>query len=152
MYKGSIAYGQFVRFKRICSTEEKHNNHIEQLKQWLVKRGYRENQVCSEIERIKLVERTVSFKIRDKKVDDDSITFVLTYHPALNQLYEILRRAQTHVLKSPRFHSALPLPLKVAFRNLKTIRDKLRYGKTQVTFFFAFNLRKQNLTDFSFFS
>ena len=68
MYKGSIAYGQFVRFKRICSREEKLNSHLEQLKQWLVKRGYREDQVCSEIERIKLVERTVSFKYETKKL------------------------------------------------------------------------------------
>ena len=57
--------------------------------------------VDSEIKRIKLVKRNVSFQKRDKKVDD-SITLVLTYHPALNQLYEILRRAQKHFLKSPR--------------------------------------------------
>ena len=85
VYKGSIAYGQVVKFKKVCSTEEKLNNHLEQLKQWLVKRGYKEDHVDSEIERIKLVERTVLFQIRDKKVDDN-ITLVLTYHPALNQL------------------------------------------------------------------
>ena len=107
MYKGYIAYGQVLRFKRICLTEEKLNNHLEQLKQWLVKRGYREDHVDSEIERIKLVERTVLFQIRDKKVDDN-ITLVLTYHSALNQLYEIMRRAHKHVLKSLRFHSNLP--------------------------------------------
>ena len=72
MYKGSIAYWEVVRFKRF--------NHIEQLKQWLVERGYREDHVYSEIERIKLVERSVCFEIRDKKVDD-SITLVLMYHP-----------------------------------------------------------------------
>ena len=84
MYKGSITYGQVVRFKRICSIEEKANNHLELLKQWLVKRGYREDHVYSEIERIKLVERTASFQIQDKKVDD-SITPVLTYYLPLNQ-------------------------------------------------------------------
>ena len=102
MCKRSIAYGQVVRFKRTCSTEE-NLNHLEQLKQWLVKCGYRED-VYSEIERIKLVERTVSFQIRDKKVDG-SITLVLTYHLALNRLHEILRRAHKHVLKSPRLKS-----------------------------------------------
>ena len=107
VYKGSIAYGQVVSFKKICSTQEKLNNHIEQLKQLLVKLGYREDHVDSEIEGIKLVERTVSFQIRDKKVDDN-ITLVLTYHSALNQLYEIMRRAHKHVLKSLRFHSNLP--------------------------------------------
>ena len=49
----------------------------------LVKRGYRQGHVYSEIERKKLVERTVSFQIRDKKVDD-CIRLVFTYFPALN--------------------------------------------------------------------
>ena len=61
MYEGSIAYGQVVRFKKNCSIKEKLNKHLELLKQWLVKRGYREDHVYSKIERIKLVERTVSF-------------------------------------------------------------------------------------------
>ena len=73
VYKRSIAYGQVVRFKRICSREEKLNNHLEQLKRWLVKRGYIEDHVDSEIERIKLVERTVSFQMRDKKVDNKKL-------------------------------------------------------------------------------
>ena len=50
------------------------------------------------IKRIKLAERTASFQIRDNKTDD-SIRLGLTYHPALNQLNEILRRAHKHVLK-----------------------------------------------------
>ena len=73
---------------KICSTEEK-LSHLEQLKQLFVKRGYRQGHVYSEIARKKLVERTVSFQIRDKKVDD-CIRLVFTYFPALNQLYEIL--------------------------------------------------------------
>ena len=43
MYKESIAYGQVVRFKRICSTKENLNNHLEQLKQWLVELEYRKD-------------------------------------------------------------------------------------------------------------
>ena len=79
---------------RLQGLKEKLNNHLEQLKQWLVKRGYREDHVDSEIERIKLVERTVSFQIRDKKVDDN-ITLVLTYHPALNQLKISMKSANS---------------------------------------------------------
>ena len=75
-----------------------------------------------------MVERTVSFQIRDKKVDDN-ITLVLAYHPALNQMHETLRRAHKHILKSPRLHSGLPSPPRVAFRNPKTIRDKLVRSK-----------------------
>ena len=75
---------QTVRFKIICSIEEKIHDHLEQLK-----RGYKEDHVDSKNERVKLVKRTVSFQKRDKKVDD-KITLVFKYHPALNQLYEIL--------------------------------------------------------------
>ena len=55
---------------------------------------------------------------------DDSITLVLTYHPALNRLHEILQRAHRHVLKSPRLHSAVLTPPRVAFRNPERIKNK----------------------------
>ena len=109
---------------RICAIEEK----LKQLQLWLVKHTYREDHVYSEVGRKKLVERTVSFQLRDKKVDD-CIRLVFTYHPALNQLYEVLLRVHKHVLKSPRLHSALPSQSRVAFRNPKTIRSKLVRSK-----------------------
>ena len=62
MYKRSIAHQQIVRFKIICSVEEKLNNHLEQLKQWFVKHRYKEDHVDSETERVKLVKRTVLFQ------------------------------------------------------------------------------------------
>ena len=43
------------------------------MKQWLVKRGYKEDYVGSEIERVKLIKKTVSFQNRDKKVDDSIV-------------------------------------------------------------------------------
>ena len=113
VYKVSIAWEQVVRFKRICSIEEKPNNCFEQLIQFLLKNGYKEDHVDSETEKVKLVKRTVLFQKRDKKVDD-SITLVLTYHPALNQFYEVLLRPHKHVLKSPRLHGALPSQTRVA--------------------------------------
>ena len=62
VYKRSIAHQQIVRFKIICSVEEKLNNHLEQLKQWFVKHRYKEDHVDSETERVKLVKRTVLFQ------------------------------------------------------------------------------------------
>ena len=37
-------------------------NRFEQLKQWLVNRGYKEDHVDREIEQVKLVDRTVLFQ------------------------------------------------------------------------------------------
>ena len=44
------------------------NNRLEQINQWLVKREYKEDNVDSEIERVKLIKKTVSFQKRDKKL------------------------------------------------------------------------------------
>ena len=66
VYKISIAWGQVVRFKTICLIEEKPNNRLEQLIQVLVKRGYKEDHVDSEIETVKLVKKTGSFQKQDK--------------------------------------------------------------------------------------
>ena len=79
------------------SIKEKLNNLLKRLIQFLVKREYEEDHVDSEIERVKLVKRIVWFQKRDKKVDG-SITLALTYHPALNQFYEVLLRTHTLVL------------------------------------------------------
>ena len=106
MYKRSTAYRLVGRFKIIYSIEEKLNNRPEQLRQWIVKRGDKEDNVDSEIKIVKLVKKTVLFQKRYKKVDD-SITLVITYHPALNQLYEILRRAQKHFWDHPDFIALL---------------------------------------------
>ena len=51
----------------MSSIEEKLNNRLQQLKQWLVKLGYKEDHVDSEIERVKLIKRAVSFQKPDKK-------------------------------------------------------------------------------------
>ena len=65
VFKVSITWGHVVTFKRICSIDEKLNNRLEQLNQWLVKRGYKENHDDSEIERVKLVKRTILFQKQD---------------------------------------------------------------------------------------
>ena len=79
------------------SIKQKLNNLLKRLIQFLVNRGYEEDHVDSKIERVKLVKRIVSFQKRDKKVDG-SITLALTYHPALNQFYEVLLRTHALVL------------------------------------------------------
>ena len=79
------------------SIKQKLNNLLKRLIEFLVNREYEEDHADSKIERVKLVKRIVSFQKRDKK-GDGSITLALTYHPALNQFYEVLLRTHTLVL------------------------------------------------------
>ena len=62
MYKRSVVYTEVARLKRIRSIEKKLNSRLEQLKPWLVKRGYKEDHVDSKIEKVKLIKRTASFQ------------------------------------------------------------------------------------------
>ena len=50
---------------------------------------------------------------------------MLTFHPALNCVHAILRKAHRHVLKSNRLLRVLPSPPRVAFRNAKSLKDRL---------------------------
>ena len=126
------------------SIEEKLNNRLQRLIQFLVKREYEEDHVDSNIERVKLVKRIVSFQKRDKK-GVASITLVLTFHPALSQFYEVLPRTHEHVLKSLRLHGALLSQASIASENPKTIRDKLILSKLKKWFI---NMLDQHLWSF----
>ena len=83
------ACGQAIRIKRIFSTEENLIISLEKLKQWLITQGYKEDQAESEVKRVHSIERSSLLKKR-KKHTDNHITLVLTYQPALNQVFEIL--------------------------------------------------------------
>ena len=122
--KRAIPYGQAVRIKRICSDKNVLNERLTQLEIWLLKRGYLQENVRPEIERVNLTSREDLLKKSEKNVDE-SVTLVLTFHPALNCVYEILRKAQCHVLKSNRLSRVLPSPPRVAFCNTKSLKDRL---------------------------
>ena len=76
MYRKSIAYRQVKRFKRICLIDEKLNSRLKHLKLWLVKRGYKEHHVDSEIEKVKLIKRSALFQKQNKNDDDSKQLFL----------------------------------------------------------------------------
>ena len=52
LYKNSIAYGQAIKLKRICSKENNLQRNLVSLESWLVNRGYRVEIVRPEIQKI----------------------------------------------------------------------------------------------------
>ena len=57
VYKISIAYGQEIRLKRICSDENDLQWKLVSLESWMVHRGYRAEKVRPEIQKINLIDR-----------------------------------------------------------------------------------------------
>ena len=54
---------------------------------------------------------------------------ILTFHPALHVIFDILKSADRHIEKSSLLKSVLPKPPRVAFCNPKFLRDKLVRSK-----------------------
>ena len=68
----------------------------------------------------------------EKQDRNDSLTLVLTYHPALNKVHQILNKAHRYTIHSPRLLSVLPSPSRVAFRNPKTLKDFLVRSRLKI--------------------
>ena len=79
--KRSIVFSQALRMKRICSEEEDFKTHIAEMKSWFQKRAYADKIIDKELVK-------VSFSYRGSK---KGIPFVVTYHPLLQELSNIIR-------------------------------------------------------------
>ena len=55
--KKGIPYNQFLRILRVCSEETFFEKRVEDLKTWLLARGYKENEVDSQIAHVHLKNR-----------------------------------------------------------------------------------------------
>ena len=93
-----------------------------------MKRGYLQENVRPEIERVNLTSREDLLKKSEKNVDE-LVTLLLTFHPVLSCVHEILRKAERDALKSNRLSKVLPSPTGVAFHNAKSLKDCLVRSK-----------------------
>ena len=132
VYKKTIPYGQAIRMKRICSNEVDLQRKLLDLESLLTDRRYKSEIIRQEIQKVNLIGRNNLLKKRPKH-QGDSITLVLTFHLALNVVFDVLKRAHRHVQKSPVLKVVLPKPPRIVFRNPKTLRDKLVRSKLKLT-------------------
>ena len=123
-FKRAILYGQPVKIKRICSDEEDLQQKLNNLESWLTDRGYRAEVARLEIQKVNSINRNVMLE-KTPKYQEDSVTLILTFLPPLHVVFDILKSAHRHIEKSPSLKPVLPKPLRVAFRNPKSLRDKL---------------------------
>ena len=94
------------------------------LESWLANRGYRAVKIRPEIQKIDLIDRA-NLLINKPKHQENSITLVLTFHPALNIEFNVLQPANRFIEKSPELKAVLSKPRSGAFNNPKTLRNKL---------------------------
>ena len=77
------------------------------------KRGSLQENVRPEIERVNLTSRE-DLLIELEKIVDELVTLVLTFHPALNTVHEIMRKTHGYVWKPKRYLKVLTSPPRVS--------------------------------------
>ena len=84
------------------------------LESWLVNRGNIAEGVRREIQRVNSIDWQILLKIQE-----DSVTLVLTFNPSLYIICDILKSAHRIIENSPTTKATLPKPPCVAFVILK---------------------------------
>jgi hypothetical protein len=120
--KRSLAFSQSLRYRRICSTDERARFHSNNLEKFLVARQYGRKSVRSQID--KAFRYDLSTR-RSTDASSDRVNMVLTFHPGLPNISAKLRDLHDILSADPLLFRAFPLPSRVAFRRPRNLRDKI---------------------------
>ena len=89
--KKAIPFSLALRLRRTCSTEAKFKHRINELKTYLLARGYNYNFLEEEFLRVANISRINALQTKPK-ASDHVVPFVATYNPALPRISNILRK------------------------------------------------------------
>ena len=87
--KRGIPYGQGLRLKRICSSDETLKSRLDDLKGFLMERGYDQSFIDKQFVRVRNCNHAVMQGQQAKK-KEERICLVLDFHPELKELFGIL--------------------------------------------------------------
>ena len=126
--KTSIPYSQALRLNRICSEPKSFDIRCDELEKWLLKRGYCQKMVRKKVLQGRKFSREDLLK-QEKREKKYKLTLTITFHPAFQDLYRILRKAHT-ILACDKAHQKVfqDVPL-VGFRKGKSLKDLLVRAK-----------------------
>ena len=116
------------RLLRICSNRETLILRLEELKQLLLTRDYREKSIQDAINKVLNMSRDEALKEQTKKKTDRTV-FVVTYNPALPSVSKILKKHWGVMVKDPYLKKVFPSPPMVAYRRPKNLRNFLIKAK-----------------------
>ena len=123
--KKGIPYSQALRLNRICSQNKYFDKRCNDLKKWLLERGYGEKMVRQQILRARAISRDSLLDKEDHKEKQEKITLNITYYPIFSKAKRILQ--EIHLLLTPdeahkKVFSDIPV---VGFKNGKSLKDHL---------------------------
>ena len=88
-------------------------------------RGYKGGEIDTQLERVKGLQRDTLLNRESKSKDGTRIPLVLTFHPALNEAHEILRKCENILLVDREHRRVFSGKLFVSFRRAENFKDTL---------------------------
>ena len=119
-----------LRIVRICTDPASRDNRLEELKQLLLSRNYRNNIINVAIEKAKNIPRVEALKKVEKAKATHRPVFVVQYDPRLPSITSIVRRHwRSMVNQDPQMRDIFPMAPLVAYKVAPNLRAKLIRAK-----------------------
>ena len=122
--KINMPYGQALRGKRICSTNDDFEVFCSDLMKSFISRGYKKEEVKPQIERAKAVDRSTTLQLKQKK-SNNRATMVTTFNRTLPNLNEVLNRNWNLLNLDPELAPIFKEQPLIAFKRNRNLFDML---------------------------
>ena len=126
--KKAIPFSLALRIRRICSTDTNFTLRLNELRTYLLARGYGNTFLDSQFKRATNISRTEALHT-NRHDSIDRLPFVVTYNPSLPHISNILRKHFHILLSSKRCREVFKHPPIVAYRRTSNLRDILVNAK-----------------------
>ncbi|CAJ0930781.1 unnamed protein product [Ranitomeya imitator] len=122
----AIPVGQFLRMRRICSTDQKFEVQAENLKDRFKARGYSNRCIKRAYLRAKNTERhELLFGKKKKTASDNCVRFISTYNCQWKRMQEIINSHWSILFTDPILASQIPMKPQFTAKRGKSIKDLL---------------------------
>ena len=124
----NIPYSLAYRIFRFCSTIEKLDQRLKELKEMLLSRDYRPKPVDAAIAKARAIPRSKALEKVIRKKNERPV-FVITYDPRLPSISKIFKKHHAILIEDPYMKKTFPEPPLTAYRRPQSLRDKLIKAK-----------------------
>jgi len=120
--KKSIPYSQALRIKRICSTKEEFSKECNTLKEKLLERGYDQNLIENQINKVDAFDRN-QLLTKKKKATLNRIPISLTYNRTLPNIKSILQKNWNILQINPSLQTVFENHPVIAYRKNRNLKQ-----------------------------
>ena len=126
----NVPYSLALRIRRICSNPDTFESRATELSDQLRRRGYNIQSISTATSKARSQRRDDLLRYKPKSEPSGTlISFVLTYHPELPKVKEIVNKHWPIIESSKRLNKIFPQKPIMAYRRPKSLRDILVHAK-----------------------